>query len=140
MLTVPSRMRLNPAPRWSVVSPAGIRALLPPSISGPAPGTIVWVGPPLFWRGPRFRDASEDVTLFPLDPDRVLPAVLSMALKLTLTVPVLEMFGAVALVLPAITEFWTVITPAPPPARAMPPPVALAVLAVIVLFWTSSVP
>src|SRR5687768_8224704 len=101
MLTVPPRIRSNPAPRGSVVRPAGIRALLPASISGPAPGTMVWVGPPLFWRGPRFRDASEDVTLFPLVPDRVLPAVLSMALKLTLTVPMLEMFGAAGLVLPA---------------------------------------
>ncbi len=43
--TVPLTMRLNP--RWSVVTPAGMRALLPASMAGlPGSRAMVWVGPP----------------------------------------------------------------------------------------------
>ena len=45
MSTVPSTMRGSP--RWSVVTPAGMSALLPASMAGlPGNRAIVWVGPP----------------------------------------------------------------------------------------------
>ena len=45
MSTVPPTMRARP--RWSVVTPAGMRALLPASMAGlPGSSGIVWVGPP----------------------------------------------------------------------------------------------
>src|SRR5262249_28583472 len=45
MSTVALTMRLNP--RWSVVTPAGMRALLPASMAGlPGSRAMVWVGPP----------------------------------------------------------------------------------------------
>ena len=45
MSTTPLTMRERP--RWSVVTPAGMRALLPASMAGlPGSRAIVWVGPP----------------------------------------------------------------------------------------------
>ena len=45
MSTVPLTMRGSP--RWSVVTPAGMRALLPASMAGlPGSRAMVWVGPP----------------------------------------------------------------------------------------------
>ena len=40
-------LTMRETPRWSVVTPAGIRALLPASMAGlPGSRAIVWVGPP----------------------------------------------------------------------------------------------
>ncbi len=48
-------MRGKPAPRWSVVSVAGTRALLPASMAAlPARRPSVGVGPPLLRSGPTF--------------------------------------------------------------------------------------
>ena len=45
MSTVPLTMRDRP--RWSVVTPLGMRALLPASMAGlPGRRAMVWVGPP----------------------------------------------------------------------------------------------
>jgi hypothetical protein len=52
MSTVPPTILANPAPRWSVVTPDGIKALFPALIAGlPGKRAWVWVAPPLSAKG-----------------------------------------------------------------------------------------
>src|SRR5262245_42779607 len=108
------------------------------------PGNSAWVkvGPPLSANCPSSRMAPKGRLLM---PESVKPALLPMAQKLALTVPVLSRSGPLALLLPERIVLASVMVALLRPWRAIPPPPVpdvepFAVLPEIVLFCTSRVP
>ena len=142
MSTAGPDTRVNPPPRWSVVSPLGIRVVFPASISGlPASGSRVGVGPPLLASGPSI--GSSRLLLVPVwlpvpvivraeaDPRNELLAV---------TVPLARTSGLVTLVLSATTVLVRTRLPVELVLEMPPPPPDDEMFPVIVLSWTVTVP
>src|SRR5262245_11440939 len=93
MSTFVPTMRAKAPPRSSVVNPVGTRALEPAPTRGLLGfGATVGAEPPTRPSGASSRLAP-NATLLALLPERLKPLLLPMALKLALTVRVLEMSG-----------------------------------------------
>src|SRR5262245_34240002 len=118
-------VREYPAPRWSVVRPAG---LLPLSMHGlPASRAWVGVGPPLSASGPRFRAAPKG---------KLLPWSTNVPMKLPLPIALV-----LAVTLPGVLIFWPLVPAVFPEMIVLsivtlsalmvliPPPYAFALLA-----------